>query len=361
MRILAAFFKNDYGDVKRGLSGEHLVWMPALQRTGYDIVSFYFEENGYPDEMETLQTRLVSSVSIHKPDFVFLILMNDEVSLGTLDEIGRMSRTVNWFCDDQWRFEDYSSKVAPHLTHCLTVDKYCLQKYRDIGVSHARLVHWCPTFDLQEVPIEAMSYEFEVSFVGAKNLVREWVINELSLAGVKVECFGPGWPNGKVSFERMQEIFRRSKVNLNLSNSNPLERGFLNFWKKSTSRSLRRSILYPEGPNQFMKSIWHLFQLIAGRISPYTKKNQEQVKGRNFEIAGSGGFQISKMALGLEDFYQIGKEIVVYNTLDELKILIKYYSKNDQERIVLARNSFERTKDYNLTNHLRETFRKLAE
>ena len=38
-----------------------------------------------------------------------------------------------------------------------------------------------------------------------------------------------------------------------------------------------------------------------------SKKTSEQIKARNFEIPGFGGFQLSQYSLGLEDFYDIDR------------------------------------------------------
>jgi spore maturation protein CgeB len=75
-------------------------------------------------------------------------------------------------------------------------------------------------------------------------------------------------------------------------------------------------------------------------------KNSEQIKARNFEIPGYGGFQISKYALGIEDYYQIGQEICVFNTTSELINQIKYYLANDVERINIQKASHQKTSLY---------------
>lgn len=356
MKILTAFCKYDYGIKDRGFSAEHLIWVPAFQEAGFETIPFYFEENGHPEDSDGLQQRLLVKVEQHRPDYVFFILMTTEIRLETLDKINRISKTVNWFCDDQWRFDDFSVKVGPHLSLCLTVDKYCSQKYRDHGIPQVRVVHWSPPFNLSEVPIETTGYEFDVSFVGSKNPTREWIVDALAARGMPVACFGQGWPGGKVSFERMREIFLRSKINLNLSNSTPQEVSFEEYLRGKSLEENERRLNETKGYFRRRRVEEERVSLMAKRFLYESPKNQEQVKARNFEIAGCGGFQVGKMAIGLEDFYQIGKEIAVYNTLEELCLLINYYLKNETERRAMARCSFERTKAYLLKDQLREIF-----
>ena len=45
----------------------------------------------------------------------------------------------------------------------------------------------------------------------------------------------------------------------------------------------------------------------AGEIGPL-----KQIKGRNFEIPGCGGFLLTDYVPGLERYFQIGEEIVCY-------------------------------------------------
>ena len=45
---------------------------------------------------------------------------------------------------------------------------------------------------------------------------------------------------------------------------------------------------------------------------------EEQIKGRNFEIPGAGGFQLSFDADNLTDYYKDEKEIVVVRSIEEM-------------------------------------------
>jgi spore maturation protein CgeB len=145
-------------------------------------------------------------------------------------------------------------------------------------------------------------YEFDVSFVGGAHVTRKWFVSELQKRGINVACFGHGWPNGSVSSTRMYEIFRRSKINLNLSNSKTLDIRFL------------------------LSSLKNLY------IGLRASKDAPQVKARNFEILQAGGFQISDYVPSLEMYLDIGKDIVCYKNVEEAAMLINYYLKMEEER-----------------------------
>jgi len=141
------------------------------------------------------------------------------------------------------------------------------------------------------------------------------LIKRLAHSGINVECFGAGWPNGRVSFERMEQIFRKSRINLNISNSINHDIRFV----LSSARSLA----------SYFRSA----------------KRAEQVKARNFEIPLAGGFQLSNYVLGLERHLTIGKEIAIYITPEDCAQLIAYYLENNDSRMDMLLRGHERAKN----------------
>ena len=71
------------------------------------------------------------------------------------------------------------------------------------------------------------------------------------------------------------------------------------------------------------------------------------------------GFQISNYALTLEDYYEIGKEIVVFNSKEELLKLCKYYINNNKERKKILHNSYLRSVEHTYVNRFKLIFNKI--
>lgn len=94
-----------------------------------------------------------------------------------------------------------------------------MNKYRNIGYKNVVLSQWASFGFKKNINFKTTKYKYDVSFVGGISGYREYLINQLKKKGVKVECFGAGWENGRVTFEEMGEIFENSKINLNISNS----------------------------------------------------------------------------------------------------------------------------------------------
>lgn len=331
MNVLFVGFKYDYGIVSRGESLEIKSFYPAIEKNCQKCDSFWLEENGYPANNDLLQIKIISYAEKIKPDLIFFILMKDEIKKETIISLSSKYKTLNWFCDDQWRFDSFTIDIAKLLTYCVTVDKYSMGKYRQIGINPI-LSQWA-TFDYNyELSFNSTNYLYEVSFIGAKNITREWIIHELKKRDIHVNCFGSGWNQGKVEYSEMQKIFYKTKINLNLSNSIPKDiRFYIFLFQKLFALNLN-----------FKTKISYLKQLKS-------LKKLEQIKARNFEIPGCGGFQLSQYALGIDDYYTSGKEITFFSDIEDLFLQIKYHLLNDNLREKIRIAGYKRT-EFNTYN-----------
>ena len=310
MKIVPVFMRYDYGIKSRGESLEYNGFYPALKQITDEVYPFWYDE--YLTKKDELQKRVIKFVDDVSPDIVFFILMKDEFSFETFEYLKSKYTTINWFCDDQWRFENFTKYYAPHFTYSATTDKFALSKYRKIGYKNVILSQWASFACSKNIDFEAIKYKYDVSFVGGISGYRKWVIKELLKRGVKVECFGAGWENGKVSFEEMTNIFKTSKINLNISNS--------------ASYDIR----------YIFSSIKSLHEFVR------TKKRIEQLKARNFEIPAFGGFQLTNYVPSLEDYFDIGSEVAVYTSIEDLALQINYYLDNEEERRKIMIDGYKR-------------------
>ncbi len=82
------------------------------------------------------------------------------------------------------------------------------------------------------------------------------------------------------------------------------------------------------------------------------------VNQRLFEIAGCGGFQICEHRDEVEDFFDIGKEIITFRNLDELEKKTEYYLAHPEERRKIADAAYKKArKEYTFQKRLEEMFR----
>jgi spore maturation protein CgeB len=328
-KILVAILRHDYGDPARGDSYEYLYFYRTLAAAFRE--ASLFDYGPYLHRRAELQGELLRAAEACRPDVVFFVLFEEQFDAATLDRLRKTCTTVNWFCDDQWRYRAFSRRYAPHFSWVITTDPLAVDKYRADGYERAILSQWAthehlPRFEqVRQPPLH------QVSFVGGTDPSREWLVGELARRGVKVSCFGAGWQNGRVSFEQMIEIFERSRINLNLSNSRCYD-------------------------VRFAWSSWRNF-----RHHRTTPKNREQVKGRHFEIPAWGGFQLAPYVEFLEDSFEIGREIAVYSTVDDLADRIGYYLAREPLREAIARAGHERVRrDHTYERRWQEIFGRMG-
>ncbi|MBP9673643.1 MAG: glycosyltransferase [Bacteriovoracaceae bacterium] len=268
-------------------------------KLGHEVQPFYYDS--YLSNIPLLQKDLIKTADHFKPDLIFFMLFQDQFSFDTLSYLKKKYKTINWFGDDTWRFSSFTKKYAPYFSYSITTDKYSIENYKEIGISHVLQSQWA-ALDEYAIPKFKGKYEYDISFVGGYHPYRDWILKRLKKKGFNVACYGHGWPAGSLSGEEMSLLFRHSKINLNLSNSVGRDARFIFSHPKNLIYSLKSS------------------------------KKYEQIKARNFEIPYYGGFQLTSFALGLEDYFDLGKEIAVFGNADEVDILISYYLKNEQER-----------------------------
>lgn len=356
MEVVFAALKFDYGIEARGESLELKAFYPALKSNFETVAPFWLEDNGFPNNLENLQERLLQFVEAEDPAFVFFILREYEIFPKTLLKLKTKYKTINWFCDDAWRFDSFTKYAAKYFTYCITVDKYSISKYQKIGKTNVILSQWA-SFDYAEnVNLNTDDYKYDVSFIGGKNPTREWIINYLKKNNIYVECFGAGWDGGKVSYEMIKDICLNSKINLNLSNSVSKDIRLLKYliWRLFIT-FLNIPVKKPK------KSLYNLkFYLSSIKNYFFGKKRVETIKARNFEIPGCGGFQLSQFALEIEDFYQIGKEISVFSNIDDLVTQINYYLKYNETREKIRKAGYLRTREHTYHARINEIIKSLA-
>ncbi len=84
---------------------------------------------------------------------------------------------------------------------------------------------------------------------------------------------------------------------------------------------------------------------------------------RLFESIGRGGFTIFPYIKGLEDNFELGKELITYeyDNFDQLKELVDYYCSHDEEREEIRKAGFERVKkDHTYKNRWQTILRELG-
>jgi spore maturation protein CgeB len=375
MRILYAAMKYDYGKPEQGFSFEHYNFYHSLLHMGHDILYFDYMTLMQQHGRDRMNRRLKEVVALEKPDLLFAVLFTDQFDPLVLHELTETRlQTVNWFCDDHWRFDTYSRDWAPCFTWVVTTAASALPKYASLGYRNVIKSQWgCNDVLYRKMN---MPMKYDVSFVGQPHGNRRQVIDALRKAGINVSVWGGGWESGRLSQEEMIRVFNQSRINLNLSNaSKPTDASLpvipptvfsANTLRNRLSRSLD---VTPFGSQvKAMGKSW-----LSGLRSPLNASAvsepmemsdvhySDQIKGRNFEVPGCGGFLLTGMAENLGQYYEIGKEVARFDDRHDLIDKVRYYLKHEDEREAIAQAGYERTmRDHTYPRRFSEIFEQLG-
>jgi len=343
--VLFIGLKNDYGYPQRGYSFEYENFYKTLMNMeDVSVTIFPYDEIMREHGRDRMNDLLIDAVHKIRPDICFFFLFTDEIKKQTIQVLKNRVDTVvlNWFADDHWRFDEYSRYWAPFFNWVVSTDKESLEKYHKIGCNNVIMSQWGANHFIYkhfDVPLE-----YDVTFVGQVHSNRKRIIEKLKNCGIKVECWGNGWPNGRLSQENMIKLFSKSKINLNFTDSSAV----LNvkqlakiFLSRRTDNTLKM--------RRPMEMVAHTKTMLNSR--------RAQIKGRNFEIPVAGGFLLTEYVEGIEDYYTPDKEIAVFHNFNELENKIIYYLNNNDERESIRVAGKRRTlKDHTYENRFEKIF-----
>ena len=315
-KILYIGFQYEYGIKNDGDGLNKKAWHDTFKALDYEVESIYFEDY----EHSELQNVIINKAKEDHTDLIFFALQSNQIefeTLKTLKDNGFF--TVNFFGDDGWRFDIWSYKYANFFSACLTTEKLKVDKYKEIGQKNIIYTQFASLEPINHVT--GAEYKYDVSFIGGISHYRKWFIQRLLKKGIKVECFGTGWENGRVSYADMENIIQSSRINLNITNS--------------VVYDIRYVLSNPK----------HAISLVRGL------KNQSEIKARVFELTAQGGFTLSEYVPFLEDYFSIGKEISCYTNVDEAEAMIMYYLKNDDERESIKEFGIKKALEHHLYKH----------
>jgi spore maturation protein CgeB len=309
MKILYAAMADDYGDPARGPSFEDTNFRSALEGMGHELVRFDFMAEMKAHGAEEMNRRLLAAAEEAGPDLSFFVLFEDEIEPETIRGVSDAGGpTVNWFTDDHWRFDRFSRHFAPAFDWSITTDRDSLPKYEAIGYENVILSQWaCNGYAYDWTGREL---EYDVTFIGQSYGKRPATVERLRAEGFDVRCWGFGWPEGRIEQEEMVRVFGASRINLNLSSA------FSPY--RLPMRVLRR---------------------IAGK-----GERKSQIKGRTFEVPGSGGFLLTDHVAYLEDYLTPGEEIGVFESPDDLVTQVRWWLEHEDERAKAAEAGYRRVR-----------------
>ncbi|OGZ68553.1 MAG: hypothetical protein A3D35_02320 [Candidatus Staskawiczbacteria bacterium RIFCSPHIGHO2_02_FULL_34_9] len=328
MKIIFVACKYDYGNPDFGFSYEYYNLYESLVNMNNrenQVILFPFDEIILKVGRDEMNNQLLETVEREKPDLCFFFLFQNQIKEETVKRITNSgTKTLNWFADDKWRFDSFSRHWAPLFSWISTDEPSRVKDYNKIGYNNVVVGGWGCNQNLYK-PIDVPKI-YDVTFIGQPHGDRKKVVEKIKNAGIKIECFGRGWPNGKVSQEEMIKIFNQSKINLNFS-----------------ACSGKIGLLKGIGRIFFSNGKFHSPVKWIINFKTFLARQQNEIKGRNFEIPGCNSFILSGYAKGLENYYELDKELVCFYSDQDLIKKIKYYLSHEDEREKIAKAAYDKT------------------
>jgi spore maturation protein CgeB len=307
LRLLYVAQKFDYGNQSRGYSYEENHFLPALAALDFDLIRFDSLTLVHRLGRRRASDLLVELAFRARPDLAFFVLFKDDFEADAVAELRRLGCvTFNWFADDHWRFETFSSRWAPRFSWAITTDPQAVAKYHMRGLTNVIRSQWGVNHRLYR-PLDRPR-RYDVTFIGQPHGNRRQVLGALRRAGVPVEAWGYGWPRGKLSTRRAVEVINESAVNLNLSNASTGEVG--------------------------------------------------QIKGRDFEVPACRALLLTQPVEGLDQYFVPGVEVLTYGDFEELVERIRWALGHPAEANRIREAGYRRVlRDHTYEQRFTEIFR----
>ncbi|WP_426573127.1 CgeB family protein [Aquihabitans sp. McL0605] len=325
IRVLFVAMRWDYGDRSRGPSFEHQNFFDVLdQMDGIEVRELDFLSAFQEGGTDQVALELRAAVDDFRPDLAFFVLFEEQIGAEVLAELRDRPGliTYNWFCDDHWRFDDFTSRYAPLFNAVSTTDRKALPKYRALGIDAIK-TQWAANPHLYAPTGNPV--RLGTTFVGQSYGDRPWLIRRLQRAGVDVSTWGPGWPAGRLEFDDMVATFSDSRISLNLtaaSNDPSVPRVVRGVLNRTYPPALR-----------------------------WVGRNLDQIKGRTFEIPACGGFQLSSQVDDIESYFEVGEEIAVFTSPGDLVEQARRYLGDDAARSRIAAAGLRRVQAEHTYEH----------
>ena len=277
-----------------------------------------------------LQQKAIQLAEAFKPDLVFLQIQADNIlHLETVKEIKKHSRIViNWTGDVRSPLQPFFLPMAKEI------DYTCFTNMRDVNFIRSKgygaefvQIGYDETIYYPYIPVQKV-------FQGGKELHYQKDIDIVFMGN----NYGNQFPLGKQRIAMVNYLRKaygnRFKVFGNFHNAD----GNLNHSQEEEAAIYRRSKI---GINM---SHFNLERYTSDRM---------------LRLMGSGTLCLTHKFEGIEQDFQDGENVVVWETFEGLKSKIDYYLANEKERERIAANGEKLVRERNTFNHMVEDLIKL--
>jgi len=306
----------------------------SLVAMGHDVIEFQYDLNETFLNLDTTDAGHLAFIAQNRPkvtaelllqvraahevrpvDLFFSYFYDACVMPEGIDQMRAMGiTTVNWYCNGSYQLH-LVSEISPRYDWCLVPEKFRLKDYVEMG---ARPIYCQEAANPDVYKPYDLPVEFDVTFIGQAYGERPAYIQYLLDQDIDVRVWGRNWPRALPPYEEEATVVEGER---------PIYGGGI--------------LADDEMIRMFSRSKINLGFSVCGETHR-TGKRILQVRLRDFEVPMSGGFYLVEYMEELEEFFEVGKEIVCYRDHEDLLNKIRYYLAHDRERETIRRDGHER-------------------
>ncbi|MGI0480755.1 glycosyltransferase family protein [Geminocystis sp. CENA526] len=374
---------------------------PALTQLGHEIIEsqvdllpashFLQIPKEYTPEEEKVRERITTSIidevrKAHQKEPIDLFLCyfyNAHFIPEGFEEIHQLGiPTINFYCNSIYQFE-LVKEIASKVTYSWHPEKDARELYLKVGANPI----WVQMGADPEVyyPIQGIKRRKKACFVGQRYADRERLLSQLILNEIPVDIYGKGWTNqdsetNNQSSSEDSYLGRKKQTPGHLTSYVEVIKGNIN--QEGLFGGLARTLKQ----FQYRRETRHLLSILSNSACGFADNLSQtfaeyeiilnfsnvwadgrpgsklipHVRLRDFEAPMSGTCYITGYTEEIEEFYQLGKEIDTYNSVEELIDKTKFYLNHPTEAEKLRWAGYKRAiSSHTWKNRFQELFKKI--
>jgi spore maturation protein CgeB len=273
---------------------------------------------------------------------------------GAVDAIrGLGIPALNFYCNAVHQF-DLIAEIAPHFDYCMVPESEALPKYEAVG---ARPIHIQMAANPAVYRPHNLLPVYDVTFIGQKYLNREAYMAHLHHHGIRCDAWGPGWVDnadvGARKWSRQLKQLGRRALDLVGEMSNPSAR----------IDQLPPSHRHPPVDDEELVRMYSRSRISMGfsEVQMPDGSLRRHIRLRDFEAPMSGALYFTGYQAELAEYYEIDKDIVCYDSQDELLDKVRYYLSHDAAGEQVRMAGLRRARrDHTWENRFRQLFKTIG-
>jgi len=283
-------------------------WMSYLYtERGHTLINRILNRLMRPAISARINRGLISAVKNGKYD---LVIVNNgwHLTAETISEVKKNAvHAVLWSTDELYN-KVFTAFIHPdsYLKYdCVfSQRKHLFDFYRGKGLKKLKylpLFYYPEHHPIATTAEEKITWGSDIAFMGTWSREREKMINALS--GLNVRIWGGYWHKSSKEFQKKFTI--TSKI----------------AWMEDMSRVVNSTKII---------------------IDALTKEQHDQINMKNLQIPACGGFLITTKTDKIIELFEEDKEVVCYETYEELRKKCEYYLTHEDERRGIALNGHKK-------------------